>query len=98
MAYANDLYNKYINNMIIFNLKKSPRKNLSLQRSLSNISEYGSSYHSARSNFSDSSNKGGMSKNRKIKKIKKSKKSKKNQKNQKTKTFGLNKKVHILLK
>ena len=75
MAYANDLYNKYINDMDKYKFeKKSPRKNLSLQRSLSNISEYSSNYHSARSNFSDSSNKGGMSKKSKKSKNQKIKK------------------------
>jgi hypothetical protein len=76
MAYANDLYNKYINDRHKYKLKKkSPRKSLSprksSQRSLSNISEYGSSYHSTRSDFSHSSNvnKGGM-----VKKLQKSNK------------------------
>lgn len=91
MAYAHDLYNKYINDRHKYKLKKkSPRKSLSSQRSSqkssqissSNISEYGSSYHSARSDFSQSSNKGGMvkklQKSKKSKKIKKIKKIKKN--------------------
>ena len=63
MAYANYLYNKYINDRDKYQFKKnSPKKSLSLQKILSNISEYGSSYHSARSDFSQSSNKGGMAK------------------------------------
>ena len=56
MTYANDLYNKYINDRDKYQLKKS----LSLQKSLSNISEYGSSYHSTKSDFSQSSNKDGI--------------------------------------
>ena len=77
MAYANDLYNKYINDRNKYQFKKnSPKKSLLLEKSLSNISEYGSSYHSARSDFSQSSNKGGMAK--KSKKIKKNTKIKKN--------------------
>jgi hypothetical protein len=79
MAYANDLYNKYINDRDKYQFKKnSPKKSLLLEKSLSNISEYGSSYHSARSDFSQSSNKGGMAK--KSKKIKKNTKIKKNKK------------------
>ena len=90
MAYAYDLYNKYINDRNKYVFKKDPsRKSLSPQRSSSNISEYGSSYHSARSDFSQNSNinKGGMvkklqkSKSKKSKKSKKSIKFKKNKKN-----------------
>tara|TARA_Y100000389_G_scaffold186969_1_gene207911 strand:- start:644 stop:988 length:345 start_codon:yes stop_codon:yes gene_type:complete len=76
MAYVNHLYNKYINDRNKYAFKKdSSRKSLSSQknsqRSLSNISEYGSSYHSARSGFSQSSNinKGGV-----VKKLQKSNK------------------------
>jgi len=85
MAYANDLYNKYINDRDKYQFKKnSPKKSLSLQKSLSNISEYGSSYHSARSDFSQSS-KGGMAKKSKKKQKTKNKKQKTKNKKQKTK-------------
>jgi len=92
MAYAYDLYNKYINDRNKYVFKKDPsRKSLSpqrsSQRSLSNISEYGSSYHSARSDFSQNSNinKGGMVKKLQKSKSKKSKKSKKSIKFKKNK-------------